>query len=248
MSVSEYDPSHEINTSPGNAAITISDIILILRRAWRLPLFGCLLGLTIGILYVLSAQNLYVSTARILVDRSVNRFLQANKILDEPVFDAAETGSQIYVLSSESIILPIVREMDLSHDREFVGNIGDRTEEGSWSIKKLKRKVKQLAGLDGELPIEKEAARERIAVDAFLKRLSVDSEGSGIINVSFASEDLKKGSPHCQYYRRFLSHQHLGREIQVYQDGEPTASGPFDGTAAGCRGSRQGFAGIQAGQ
>ncbi len=194
MSVSEYDPSHEINTSPGNAAITISDIILILRRAWRLPLFGCLLGLTIGILYVLSAQNLYVSTARILVDRSVNRFLQANKILDEPVFDAAETGSQIYVLSSESIILPIVREMDLSHDREFVGNIGDRTEEGSWSIKKLKRKVKQLAGLDGELPIEKEAARERIAVDAFLKRLSVDSEGSGIINVSFASEDLKKAA------------------------------------------------------
>ncbi len=193
MLTSDYDPSLDADTWRGNSAITIADIILILRRGWRLPLMGCLLGLAVAALYLLSVPKLYMSTARILTDRSVNRFLEANKVLDEPAFDDAETGSQIYVLSSESIILPIVRSMNLSHDKEFVGNILDRSTE-TWGLSKLKNIVKQFAGLEGELPIDPEAARERIAVETFLKRLSVDREGPGVIAVTFASDDLKKAA------------------------------------------------------
>ena len=74
--------------------------------------------------------------------------------------------------------------MDLSHDPEFVGNIQDRSTESSWGISKLKKIVKRFAGLEVELPIELEAARERIAVETFLKRLSIDREGPGVIAVT----------------------------------------------------------------
>ena len=109
------------NTQPGSPGVTTKDILLILRRGWYFPLVGCLIGLAAAAAYVLTVPELYKSTAQILIDKSANRFFQANKILDQPVFDDGETGSQMYVLSSESVILPIIRSMDLAHDPEFVG-------------------------------------------------------------------------------------------------------------------------------
>jgi len=143
---------------------------------------GCLIGLAAATAYVLAVPTLYKSTARILIDKSANRFFQANKILDQPAFDDAETGSQIYVLSSESIILPIIRSMDLAHDPEFVGNFRDRGTQSFW-------------GWQAEPTVEPEAALERTAVETFLKRLKVDREDvADVITVTFASRDPKKAA------------------------------------------------------
>ena len=156
MPASEYDPlphSAYANTSPESPAITIADILLTLRREWRLPLVGLLIGLAgataADILFV---PKLYKSTAQILIDRSVNRFFQTSKILDEPYFDDAETGGQIYVLSSESLILPIVRSMDLAHDPEFVGDLNDRSTQSSWGIGNPHKDLKTVRRLGGRTP------------------------------------------------------------------------------------------------
>jgi succinoglycan biosynthesis transport protein ExoP len=83
--------------------------------------------------------------------------------------------------------------MDLAHDPEFVGNFRDR--ETQSPIGKLKKAVKQLVGWEVEPPVEPEAALERIAVETFLKRLSVYREDSpGVITITFASEDSKKAA------------------------------------------------------
>ena len=215
------------NTPPGSPAITAADILLILRRAWYLPVVGCLIGLAMASAYVIFKPPLYKSTARVLIDRSVNRFLQANKILDLPSFDDGETGSQIYVLSSESIVLPIVRSMDLAHDPEFVGNFSNDSAQSSWGIGKL---LKRLVGLPTEPPIEPAAAIERTAVEMFLKHLNVSREDvAGVITVTFEFARCEKGGPHSQCDCRFLYRVHFGREIKVYQNGHPTASGPIDG-------------------
>ena len=39
----------------------------------------------------------------------LNRYLQTNKIIDQPTFDQAELESQIHILSSESIVVPVIR-------------------------------------------------------------------------------------------------------------------------------------------
>ena len=205
MTASDNDLSAYANGSPGSPAVTTADMLLILRRGWYLPLMGCLIGLAAATAYVLAVPELYKSSARILIDKSVNRFFQANKILDQPAFDDAETGGQVYVLSSESIILPIVRSMDLAHDPEFVGK-SDSTQ-SFWRWK-------------AEPPIEPDAALERMAVETFLKRLKVEREDvAGVITVTFASRRLEKSRAHRQRDSRFLCREQFGREKKVYQDG-----------------------------
>jgi succinoglycan biosynthesis transport protein ExoP len=153
-----------------------------------------LIGLAAGVVYVLTAPALYKSTAQILIDRSVNRFFQANKILDEPAFDDTEAFSQVYVLSSESVILPVIRSMDLAHDPEFVGNLHDSGKNSSWGIRNLVKMAKGFVGMDVNPQVEPETALERIAIEKFLKQLTVDREGGSVIDVTFASEDSIKAA------------------------------------------------------
>src|SRR5215813_1543418 len=134
--------SEDAYTSSATPTIGISDIVSTLRRRWRLLALGCLIGLTAAVSFLVYAPTLYRSTARILIDLSVNRYLQTNKIVDEPTFHQAELGSQVYVLSSESVVVPVIRSMNLAADSEFVGppNAGDGT------ISKLKKLIKELVG------------------------------------------------------------------------------------------------------
>jgi len=175
-------------------AIALADIIGTLQRGWRLIAIGSVIGLTLAISYLVYAPTLYRSSARVLIDLSVNRYLQTNKIVDEPTFHQAEIGSQVYILSSESVVVPVIRSMNLTNDSEFVGppNADDST------VGKLKKIVKQLIGWNANADadaLDPEVARERVAVEAFLSRLSVYREDVGnVINVGFASLDPKKAA------------------------------------------------------
>src|SRR5712671_245978 len=141
---SEYDYTSTGGPPESSAgpSIGIADILGALRRDWRFPLFGCLIGLTLGVTYVAVTPTLYKSSARILLDRSVTKYLQTNKIADDPTYDDAEIASQVYILTSESIAVPIVRSMNLAHDSEFVGP----PDAGGGYISKLKKLIKQFIG------------------------------------------------------------------------------------------------------
>jgi succinoglycan biosynthesis transport protein ExoP len=187
---SDYTPGLSAGPATG-PAISIADILGTLRREWRFPVLGCLIGLMAAVTYVLVTPTLFKSSARILLDRSVNKYLQANKIIDEPTFDDGEIASQIYILSSESIVVPVVRSMNLAQDSEFADSPGGL-------VNKLKKIVKQSIGWSDSAnaaTIDPEAAREQAAVEIFFKRLSVDrADVASVINVTFASEDPKKAA------------------------------------------------------
>jgi polysaccharide biosynthesis transport protein len=192
---SEYDYTYPAGSAAPAAgpAISISDILGTLRREWRFPLFGCLIGLTLGISYFLFVPTLYKSSARILLDRSVTRYLQTNKIADDPTFDDAEIASQVYILSSESIAVPVVKSMNLAHDREFVGS----PSEPGGPIDRVKKLVKQFIGWNNHAngTIDPEAALEETAVENFLTRLTVYREDiANVISVTFASVDPNKAA------------------------------------------------------
>src|SRR5712671_7497531 len=164
---SEYDYTSTGGRPESSAgpSIGITDILGALRRDWRFPLFGCLIGLTLGVTYVAVTPTLYKSSARILLDRSVTKYLQTNKIADDPTYDDAEIASQIYILSSESIAVPVVRSMSLTHDREFVGS----PKEAGGQIDKVKSLVKQFIGWNSHAngTIDPDAALEEAAVENF---------------------------------------------------------------------------------
>jgi len=181
--------------SSASHGIDIWAIVGILRRKWLYPLFGCLIGLAVGIAYVASVPALYKSSARILIDKSVSRYLQANKIVDDPPFEDMALGSQIYVLSSESIVVPVIQALNLARDPEFVGTAGIARIESAWGLNKLLAFVKQSIGWHSETTIDIDTALERRTVETFLKRLTVSREDvANVINVTFASKDAKKAA------------------------------------------------------
>ncbi len=108
------------------STFNVADILQTLRRGWRYPVYGLLIGLAAAAAYVVTVKVPYKSSARILIDRSVSRYLQTNKIVDQPTFDESEIASQVYVLSSDSVVLPVVRSLKLAEDSEFVSQRSHR--------------------------------------------------------------------------------------------------------------------------
>ena len=125
------------------STISIADILETLRRGWRYPVYGLLIGFAAAAVYVVSVKVPYKSSARILIDRSVSRYLQTNKIIDQPTFDESEIASQVYVLSSDSVVLPVVRSLKLTHDSEFVSQQRHRWRHDSGSPRQTERNASE---------------------------------------------------------------------------------------------------------
>ena len=176
-------------------AIGIPDILGTLRRRWRFLIVGCLIGLTLALAYIALATRLYTSTASILSDTRMNQNLQTQKIVESTPIDSSIVNSQVKIFSSESIILPVIKSMNLAHDSEFVGPPDALGAQILWQITKLINRVTQSLGLKDDRTIDAEAFLERTAVETFLKRLTTRREElSYVVDVSFASEDPNKAA------------------------------------------------------
>src|SRR5256885_8104248 len=172
--VTEYPDGSYTAGSGARPSIGATDILESLRRGWRFPLYGLLIGLALAAVAFVYIPTPYKSSARILVDRSVSRYLQTNKISDQPTFDEGEIGSQVYVLSSDSVVVPVVRSLDLAHDKEFVGLPKMGGARISDYLGDLKRLVLKSVGANaGEATDPEQAALERAAAEAVVKRLTV---------------------------------------------------------------------------
>src|SRR5882757_255945 len=192
----EYSDGSEFSRrSSARPSIGSTDVLETLRRSWRFPLYGFLIGLALAAVYFITVPNPYKSSARILVDRSVSRYLQNNKIVDQPTFDEPEIGSQTFVVSSDSVVIPIVRSLGLTHDSEFVGQPKMGGARISEYLGDLKKAVENLLGMSVAQPVDPEAALERSAVEAIAKRLTVTREDvANVINVTVESEDRNKAA------------------------------------------------------
>lgn len=191
----DFTPPRITDESPAASAIDVMSIIGIIRRGWRFPVIGALIGLVLGTAYLFAAPTPYKSSARILVDRSVNRYLQTNRIVDQPTFDQPELESQVHILQSESILIPVIRSMGLAQDKEFVGTRAL----GETALGRAKKTFLSLLGFPvsgtDDNAIDPNTAAERVAVDALLKGLSVYREDvANVITITFASQNPNKAA------------------------------------------------------
>lgn len=189
----EYADGSYAAGSGARPSIGITDIFEALRRNWRFPLYGLLIGLALATVAYVYIPTPYKSSARVLVDRSVSRYLQTNKISDQPTFDEGEIGSQVYVLSSDSVILPVVKALGLAHDREFAGLPKMGGARISDYLGDLKRSI--FGATPSEQGDPEVNALERAAAEAVVKGLTVTREDvANVINVAFESSDKFKAA------------------------------------------------------
>ena len=191
-----YDTDHVPEARPG-LHINVSDLIGIAIRKWYYGLIGLLIGLTAAAVYFFATPPLYKSSARLLIDKSVSQYLQRNSIVEAPTF--YDVGSQIYILSSESTILPVVRQLNLAKDPEFAHQPTIPDDSSEWSLdtfkSKLKKFVRAQLGLKKKTDNLHGTSPERLAVEAVLSRLSVFRlDVPNVISVTFESEDPAKSA------------------------------------------------------
>ena len=196
MASVEYSVTDELpQKSPGRVQPDIADLVGIARRGWFFIIAGGIIGL-LGAYAVLSnLAPVYKASSRIAFERTLSRYLQSNKITNEPLIEDADTLGQIYVISSESIVLPVVKALSLTSDPEFVGEKG--TESLGSRMRGLFRTAAHAVGMQEDKPREEPSKEtlEKVAVDGMLRNLSVTREDvASVINVAFSSKDPVKAS------------------------------------------------------
>ena len=196
MASVDYSVTDELpQKSSGRVQPDIADLVGIARRGWFFIIAGAIVGLLCAYAVLSNLSPVYKASSRIAFERTLSRYLQSNKITNEPLIEDVDTLGQIYVISSESIVLPVVKALSLASDPEFVGEQGTREPRLPHSRPFSNRRACRgfAAEEHGEMPSKE--TLEKIAVDGVLRNLSVTREDvASVINVAFSSKDPAKAS------------------------------------------------------
>ena len=195
--MNDYDHSYhlanEISASPRPSPIfDIPTILWAFRKGWQYPFIGIVICITAALAYIVTKPSHYQSTAQLLIDRSISQYLRSNRIVGQLNFDI---GSQVYILKSDSVLLPVVKELKLTEDPEFVGRSKDPARDPGWSIANLKQLVKDTLGLKRKPSASLGMSPERVAVETLLQHLSIyRADTPTVINIIVRSSDPKKAT------------------------------------------------------
>src|SRR6266404_5119668 len=196
MASIDYSATEELpQKSSGRVQPDMADLVGIARRGWFYMVAGTILGLLAGYAVLSNLSPVYKASSRIAFERTLSRYLQSNKITNEPLIDDSDTLGQIYVISSESIVLPVVKALSLTTDPELVG--GQGTESLGSRIRGLFRTAARAVSLQEETSQEvpTQETLEKATVDAILRNLAVTREDvASVISVAFSSKDPAKAS------------------------------------------------------
>jgi succinoglycan biosynthesis transport protein ExoP len=196
MASVEYSVTDELpqHTSE-RAQPDVADLVGVARRGWYFIVAGTIFGLLCALAVLSNLAPVYKASSRIAFERTLSRYLQLNRITNEPLIEDADTYGQIYVISSESVVLQVVKALSLTTDPEFVGAQG--IESLGSRVRGLFRTAVQAVGLQDEMRqnVPTQETLEKAAVDAVLRNLSVTREDvPSVINVAFSSKDPAKAS------------------------------------------------------
>src|SRR5882672_6752423 len=111
----------------GPAQPEIADLLGIARRGWLFIVAGTIFGIICAFMILSYIPPIYKASSRIVFERTLPRYLQTNKVTNEPVIEDYDTLGQSYVISSESIVLQVVRSLSLASDPDFVGGKDSET-------------------------------------------------------------------------------------------------------------------------
>jgi succinoglycan biosynthesis transport protein ExoP len=195
MASIEYNQVTESAAHPaiGPVQPEVSDLVGIARRGWLLIVGGTLFGLICAMLLLSTMPPVYKASSRIAFERTLARYMQTNKVSNEPIIDDYDTLGQTYVLSSEAILLQAIRSLGLANDPDFVGE-KDNAGVGS-RIRGLFRSIPQALGFSKEPAASPHNDPEKIAFNNVARDLTVTREDvPSVISIAFSSNDPVKAA------------------------------------------------------
>jgi succinoglycan biosynthesis transport protein ExoP len=176
----------------------IGDLLGIARRGWLFMAAGTTLGLICAMIILSMLPPTYKASARIAFERTLPRYMQTNKVSNEPIIDDYDTLGQAYVISSESVLLQVVRSLSLASDPDFAGG-GKDSKTLSSRIRGLVQNIAQALGLPKE-PADDQSpphhsSPEKIAFDSVARNLTVSREDvASVLTIAFSWKDPVKAA------------------------------------------------------
>lgn len=181
----QFPPREKPGIEFGGTTLNVDRVMDILRRQW--PLIAAITGgaVVLVLIYLVTATPMYTGSARILMDTRQTQVLDKDSGLTNALIDPGYVDSQVEILTSDDLILSVVRSMKLAEDPEFNGS-------NPGIVALIIGKALSLFGSDG--PASKERI-ERGAVEAVQKNLKVERVLSTyVLSLSFRSVDANKAA------------------------------------------------------
>jgi succinoglycan biosynthesis transport protein ExoP len=194
MASIDYNQVTDRPSHPANGAVQpdVSDLVGIARRGWLLIVGGVIFGLVCALVILSTMPPVYKASSRIAFEKTLPRYMQTNKVSNEPIIDDYDTWGQTYVISSENILLQAIRSLSLANDPSFVGGKDSQTL-GS-RLRGLLRNIAETFGY--AKPVENQSNDpEKIALGNLVRNLTVNREDvASVISVAFSSNDPAKAA------------------------------------------------------
>jgi capsular exopolysaccharide synthesis family protein len=170
-----YDPGY----------ITYADIIGFVRRYFATITSCLIVGALIAVYYVKSTTPLYTAQAKIFLDPKTTQIIESKAV--ELSLDAAKIESQIALITSDSILRPVVDGLNLKSDPEFqAGRPSFIRRILSGDFGSSNKQARQ------DTP---ESEKTLIAVEALRSRLDVRRSGLAyVLDISFTSMEPEKAA------------------------------------------------------
>ena len=156
----------------------IDDVLGLLRRNLLIIVCTTLIGIALGVAYVVYAPPLYSANAQIILDARKLQVYQQQPVLTDAPTDSASVESQIQILQSKAIAVLVVRNLQLANDPTFIeqsqGVMG-------WLFGLLPNRSSLTAPLS-------DADRSEMAAEAIQQNLKVARVGASyVIDINFRS-------------------------------------------------------------
>lgn len=119
-----------VNVEPQEPELlSISDAILALKglisRQLPLMIFVFLACVSLALLYVITAQRMYTSTASLIIDsRKISLMQQQQSAGSDAPIESAMIDSQVEIIKSDTIALSVIKDLRLVDEPEFTGDSG----------------------------------------------------------------------------------------------------------------------------
>src|SRR5215468_10449136 len=177
----------------GPAQPEIADLLGIALRGWFFLVAGTAAGIVGALMLLSTIPPTYKASSRIVFERTLPRYMQSNKVTNEPIIEDYDTMGQTYVIPSESILLKVVRSLSLASDPDFVG--GKDSETLGSRVRGVFRNTAQALGF-AKAPTEGQPIDpEKIALDGLVRNLTVTREDvASVITVTFSWKDPVKAA------------------------------------------------------
>jgi succinoglycan biosynthesis transport protein ExoP len=185
------DPRGEIPVSAGPVDFDL--LLAAARRQARVLIAAAILGLFIGLVYVITAVPQYTATTDLLIDSQKDKN-DVSASIAELTFDTGAIDSQVEVLKSEKIALSVISTLKLTSDPEFMGTRGS-------FIGQAMTMLRSALDFDGwfvtreKLDPEKESELQRAAVAQLQNNLGVRRVArTYVLTIEYTSPDRTKAA------------------------------------------------------